>query len=561
MRLMSPRRFGAPLLAAAVSAVLATGAFAQDPLPYGPLPIPNPPPHMVVNDRTVALTAAALAKSADPGTRVQLVHDLGLAEAPAAHDAVAKALKDADELVRAEAVASLHGDSAVNTLIVDTSPVVRRAVAEGTKDPATLAKGYDDADLLVRTAAFNRSLSPETDTALAGKLATLKPPEQAIVCGTLATRKATAAAPSIAALLTSDSLVARVAAIKALGTIGTLQAKQLQAQLSHPHRAVRAAAVAALIALPAADRVPLAVAALNDADYAVRIAAVNILSDAGGAPAVPQIIAQLSLGDPDLRSAGRMALVKIAARDKDAAAALDSASVPLLDSPTATLRADGSFFLGALKSKTALPRHIALLNDADWLVVAQAATSLGQIGDASAAPPLAATAARAAAIGDSGYADWARKAAPDELTARGSAGEQAVLSCVALNYAPVVKAVKPIVLQKTASAPIRVAAVYAIGRLEAPSEAAPTLRTLLGRINDMEETQSVVYEAVKAAANAHATALEPALQTLAKNEFFEVHAVATIALDYLKGTHTPLEPPAGDTPAETMIRDLTPAAK
>lgn len=541
--------------------LLSSAAFAADLIPYGPIALPTGKQEIVVADRTVTLTIDALAHTPDAPTRVHLASDLGLARTDPARAALVKLLQDPDAVVRAQAVRSLGSGSEVSALANDASPQVRREVALVTTDDAVLIKALADADPAVRNAGLGRSISDKTDAALAAALGGLSAADQMIACITLGGRKAIAAAGAIESLLQTPGPLPRVEAINALAAMQKIPLVQLGPLMADAHPAVRQAAVAALSSLPPGERFAPATAALADADIGVRTAAVTVLADVGTAASIGPVLAQLSAGDEDLHAAARAAAVAIVARDSDAAPVLDAAAAALLPSPNAGLRADASFFLGALRSKTQLARHAALLDGADWAVVLQASISLGQIADPSAAAALAAAAKRAAGIGDPNYSTWVNAATFDQATSRNTAGEQAVLSCVVLRYAPVIDAVKPILLKKTAPANIRDAAVWAIGVLQPPETAEPVLRALIGRLHDREESQDVVAEAIKAVGNGHVTPLEPDIAALRDGGEWPTCGWASVVLDYLHGTHTPLTAPSSVLAPSTTIRDLTPAAR
>jgi len=97
---------------------------------------------------------------------------------------------------------------------------------------------------------------------------------------------------------------------------------------------------------------------------------------------LPLLAQQLDDGDEPLRLAAREALVPL----KDSA---DLAG-KLLTDPDPGRREDGSYLLGKIRSDASLQAHLALLKDADWAVVAQAASSLGRIGRPEAREPIGA---------------------------------------------------------------------------------------------------------------------------------------------------------------------------
>ena len=556
-----------PELPKYIASLLILGAAAlsradDQPIPYGPVSIPPAKPTKVIPQRLVSLIATSLAHTTDTGLRVRLTGDLAAVGNEAAKSELLQLLKDSDPLVRAQAVSGLPGSAEGEALHVDPSAVVRRAVVAANPTDAVLLKAYDDADPAVRDTAFGQSSSSQTDARLAALLARQDSSRQAIICRTLAARKAIACAASIQPLLDSAALPAHIAAIHALAALGRLSAEQLRPQLTHAHPTVRQAAAASLTSLTAAERLSPAILLLSDGDLGVRAAAVAVLGEVAAAPAVDELLKQFIPEDPELTAATRAALAAIAERDSYARTAIDSAAAALLVAPTPLLRCDGSFLLGKLKSNTQLSRHLGLLKDADWTVVRQAAMSLGAIADPSAAAPLAESAALAAGINDPTSEQWSLSASASEVVARAEAGEQAILACVKLHYAPVIEAVRPVILKKTASFQIRTAAIWAIGVLDPPQSAAAPLRALIGRSNDIEEIPAVIAEAIKAAGNSKAAALRSSLLPLKEStRNLEYSVAATMALDRIDGTQTPIFAPESPFTPQTAVTDLTPAAR
>lgn len=553
-------KFSRPLLALSCIACLARLATAQttqpaDYLPYGTIVPPEPVRETFIKPRTVQLIDEALRRETDSALRVRLAGDLGLASSTEAAPLLKRLLTDPDPLVRAAAVRSLVATSAaepesLTPLIKDPSPHVRRAVVLAKREPAILA-GITDADASVRAGALSVSVSETTDRAITDQLDKLDPTLQALAVRTLGARGATQSVPAIAKLLQSPSVVTRVAAIEALTTLNAVTPEQVQEQIKHAHPAVRVAAMKAAATLPEArDRAASASAGITDTDLAVRVPAASLLGALGDPASAPVLGNQLASGYEPLHLSARAALVALVKANPDARSAVEAVSGELLSHASPDRRIDGSAVLGQIRSTHALPAHIKLLEDADWQVVHQAAISLGSIGDTSAADPIMQAFARA--VADPAPTD------PAIAAARYLAAEHLVLGAVALRHTPVLEATKKYPLDKRSPGGVRLAAIYAVGVLATPENANASLRALLGRTRDIEESPAAISEAAKALGNARSRAALPALKKLIEPDASEYAYVAHVAIDRINGTNTPFTQPPVRYEAETAIQATDP---
>jgi HEAT repeat protein len=326
-------------------------------------------------------------------------------------------------------------------------------------------------------------------------------------------------------------------------------------------------AATAIAALPSAEeRFALTTRALGDADLAVRTPAATILGPLGRAESLDLLLKQLGAGYEPLRLEARSALVTAAQTNKDLAQPLATKAAAMLDDSQADRRIDASFLLGVLASHEGFEKHLALLNDSDWRVVAQAATSMGAIGDPAAGAPLVGVYRRAAGIDKP--ASPATPATPgaqrseEEAIVRGNAGEQAILSCAKLGHKQILDETKAIYGQKMASSQWRSAALWALGVLGTTEQVTQGARPVLARLRDPEESGGVLIEAIRALGNGRVKAAVPQLKQIRDSrEVFEYALAASRSLDYINGTNTPMEPEVSTTEPETSIRALTPVAR
>jgi HEAT repeat protein len=466
-------------------------------LPYGMNPIQLPPPvrRNDTSPRTVELLAADLAR---PGQTVErrtvLVTDLGSTQLPQALVPLLRAAADTDPQVRtavAMALAELkmpESGETVARLMTDEVPAVRAqavraAGAIGRGD--LVVAGLNDANTAVVAAALTMATSDQT----AGVEARLNADNQAI--RVLALRAIgrigdESAADAVAALL-SGPIPTRIAAIDALAALkATGHAKAVIYLLENEHPTVRRQALAALVDLvPAAQAQARGIAMLNDADESVRTAAAILLAKLPTADAIGPLVKALATDYPPLHEAARAALVAIGQATEPAAAGLLTNADP-------RRREDGSYLLGMLASHAGYDQHLQLLNDAEWLVVKQAAISMGQIGDVAAGSALVQTVKRA--IDQSTLAD-----SPD-MAIRFDAAVEALVAAGKVGYQPAGDVAAAIFPKKTTSSETRAAAIWVVG-VVGVSNPDKVFGLFPGLLNDRFEAADVKAEALKAIGN------------------------------------------------------------
>jgi HEAT repeat protein len=486
-----------PALAAdpapATAASVTTAADLPAVLPYGVSNLPASPVQRVnaTSPRVIDLLGARVADPYVP-YRVQVQSELGVCELPAGAPYVRKGLADPEPLVRAAAARaagrvndpSLAGD--LKKAVADPDPRVRRAaVLSGAAlgDGALIDAGLSDADPSVVMAAVSVAGASQADRLIAA-LPNDPPATQVAVLRALGRIGDARHAAAAAGFLTAG-VPLRAAAVTAIGDmIAAAEAPAALKLLGDPHPTVRRAALAAAARLVSADDLHKdCIKALSDSDLSVRQQAAELLKQSPSADAIAALVANLPSDSPRLHATARDALVAIGSP------IIPTAHTMLTDAD-ARRREDASYLLGHLKSDAGLEAHIALINDPDWGVVKQAATSLGQIGRKEAIPAIAALAQRAA--------EPVEKLPKDHASDVLSAIEQAIVSAAELGDRSVLPVCKSIVPKsKTVSSNVRGAAVYAIGRLDDPSDAA--LRRLLGHpMGDEEESPDVQAECLKA---------------------------------------------------------------
>lgn len=557
--------FAGAWISLCAAAALAQTRPANDellPIRMDSFPIPPAIPKNQTPPRVVQLLGDALGANPHALRRVELVRDLGRCKLAAAVGAVLGAASDPESAVRAEAARSLAliGDGAaaakgLRKLLADPDPGVRReAVRAGAalNDPAVVLAGLNDLDESVVVAACAVATTPEHAEQIATRLPSLARQAKRVAVRALGRLAAAAHSRLVADQLVSTDLPLTVAAIEALGSMkATSESEAVRKLLGHDHPTVRRAAVTATGAMTGADeQIAIARRLLNDADPSVRAAAARLLVAHPSLDQVSPLVAQLFVGHGPLRFAARDALVATASV---AAQPTVDAAVKLLDDPDPRRREDGSFILGQVRSDAALSRHVALLGDAEWGVVAQVAESLGRIGRDAATPQLMKLA------GD-GVAKIRETGSIDAMHAE--AVGNALVACGQLRHQPVVELVKPLISEKTVYPPsVRAPAIWAAGAGSDAGDSDVANRCLsVYRDTSPFEVEEVRFEAVKAIGNMRYTgALDEMRQQAAANPSpnlrWMAHRVAQRLSD--AGTTPPYVPPDAPLIADTSIRDIS----
>jgi hypothetical protein len=347
-----------------------------------------------------------------------------------------------------------------------------------------------------------------------------------------------------------DAVPVKAAALRALAaTKATAHATAVVKLLKDVHPTVRREATLALPdVLGAADAQARAIEMLADPDETVRTSAASALARTPGPATVAPLVKALSDPYTPLHEATRAALV--AAKDASV-----PASVNLLDDADPRRREDGSYVLGLLASHEGHDRHVALLDDADWGVVAQAARSLGPIGDASAGPALARTARRAQAKSTKISAAES-DANPSIATDVTNAAVNSIVSAAQVGHAPIGAVVAPWIPDKNSCAtPIRAAGFWAVGIVGAPDEAAIFGR-VPGMVGDLMEGGDVKIEGLKAIGNRKFAAGKSLLQgSVSIYPFGQMLAIIHWSQDRIDGKVTPFELPPESWTANVSVSD------
>lgn len=523
-------------------------------IPFGAdgLDIPAQPVQIQLSARSITLLGQALQDKTSI-SRVSHAHELALC-GTGGLPYLLEGLSDANPLVRAECARSvgvLHDISAASKVAVlarDADPVVRReavlaAASLGDTDPVMAA--LDDPSELVKQAALAVAATPEHADKIAAMLPHLPDGLRPLALAALGRMRAVHHADLVVSQL-RGSVAVRVAAVEALGKMkATAYGQAVAALLKDPNSTVRRQAMLALVNLvPVASQQSSAISMLSDDDATVRQAAAQVLQGAPTPDAIALLRQQLDNPYRPLHLAARNALAT-------AGPQVIPVAVKMLDEQNPRRREDGSYLLGAYASNAAMDRHIQLLDDPDWGVVAQAAKSLYHL-----APPVDVTGPHLL-----GLVSRAEKYTGLAYQSRTEAEAAAFLLAGRLRYTPIIKPALPTLpVSPTApSAPdeVRTAAIWAIGMTATPSSSAAAKVAAIYR-NEYQSAEAV-FESLKALINLH----DPAGAAIFArwNTDSQVSRdntcrwMAHYGNDLLSHTHTPYIPlPAMKTP-ELSIRD------
>ncbi len=472
------------------------------PLPYGSTVL-EPLNAERINEtttRTVQLLTAELTRSNQPRERrAELISDLARTDLDAAVTSIVAAASDDDAVVRAAVGLGLAklkrpaGADAVVKLATDTDPNVRAAAvtaagAIGRGDLVTA--GLNDADPIVVTAALAVATADQAP-AITARLVSQDDGVRLLAIETIGRIGLASAGADVAKQLTTD-VATQITALDALGKIkATAQGPAVVERLKHAHPSIRRAAIGALVGvLPASDAQSQSIAMLADGDESVRTAAALSLAKVPGPAAIEPLVKQLADGYKPLHIAAREALIAIGQP-------VIPAAVRLLDDPSPRRREDGSYVLGTLASHEGYARHVALLKDTDWAVVAQVAKSLGPIGDPTAGDPLTQTVVRATTASPPAASDPSGTLLID----RARAATNAIVSAGQLGHVPVGEVAAKLIPQRlTISSDVRAASVWVIGIVGCPDQDR-VFGSFPGIIANLEESGDVKVEAVKAVGN------------------------------------------------------------
>ena len=462
-------------------------------LDFGTSSLTIPPAQRVrvVSPRTIEMVGSAMLHERGEW-RLRLVRDLGASQSPEGLPFLRQVLQDSDSMVRAQAAraAGQIADPVVlpqlQPLLKDPDAVVRAAAvlaAARMGDEQAVSSGLGDADAEVLTAAITQATTAEHAAIISDRLERLP---SSLKASALRRLGAIGSMDEIAAVTAhlSGGVSERIAAVEALARLNANQQMHHIAQaLADSHPTVRRAAMRALARLcPPPQLQEYALQMLSDSDPTVRQAAAEVLSNHPVAGAISLLREQLDTSYPPLRSAARDALVA-------AGEASIEAAVQLLDSNHPERRIDGSLVLGRLRSSAAMQRHIELLRDGDWQVVAQAAQSLGTIGDRKAADSIGTLVQQIPSLIDSIELEQRAQLA--------AAATEAVIAAAKLRHQPSLQVMVQLIPQRTDWSQLRAACAWGFGILGDSSDTT-TCQALLSIPSDFLELQPPKLEAIKA---------------------------------------------------------------
>jgi HEAT repeat protein len=526
------------------------------PMPFGTdfLGPVESPEVTTTSPRTVDLLAAELTQAGvTRERRARVAMDLGVTDLETAVGPLVQASGDAEPIVRSAVAAALGnlkrpgGVDAIVKLASDSDTGVRTsavvaAAALGRGDLVTA--GLNDADASVVSAA----LSVATTDQASAITARLNAPDKSTrlqAVNTVARLGLASASDEVAKQLSSDDVAAQVAAIEALTALkASGHGDAVVGLLKHEHPTVRRAATLALpVLLSPADAQSRSIAMLADTDETVSMAAAQSLAKVPGPAAVDPLVRKLSDPYHPLRTASRAALVAIGQP------AVPSA-VRLLDDADPNRRIDGSYLLGMLASREGFDRHLKLLEDPNWAVVAQAAESLGRIGDPAAGDALVALVKRGAETGKA-------NALKPETDAIWDATTNALLGAAQLGHKPIGPVAAQLIPERlTLASEVRAAAIWVVGVVGVPN-----LDGVVGRfpgyIGSIEETPDVKIEAVKAVGNLKYS--KGLAWFKGSNPVLEEPVMLAIihwSKDRIAGQETPFELQPFPQPPDVGIRDI-----
>jgi HEAT repeat protein len=503
--------------------------------------------------------------------RVQYIADIGQVAQAAGSPYLVDAMKDDAPPVRAEAAraASMVNDPSllpyVEKLIGDTDANVRREAVlaagklarEQKQASAAIDSGLRDQQPQVIAAALQAAWTTDDAERIAKSLPRASPELQAEAAVALARLRATTQASAVLPMLNGD-VPARVAAVRAFGDIGKPgDFAAVQKMLGDPHPTVRREAIIATGKLDGQiKRKPTAVQMLRDADPTVREAAARVLTPIATSEALAAIAAQLDIDYAPLHEAARQAMIR---PDNDAIrTATISLAAEMLAHANPRRREDASFVLGRLRSDAAIDRHVALLTwdptavaKSDWVLIAQAAESIGLIGDTRSIERLMAIV----------------KSAPDALHSlqrpqrdhMTHAMANALVATARLRHrAAIPEAVRILQLNPDdCPTEIRGAAAFAIGVLSEPGAAPPGDVNFFAIYDSAFEGRAAKIESIKALGNMrYAASAERLKQISLADGTADLRWIAHWAYERAANARVPYTPPTERHETPVTISDL-----
>jgi len=532
------------------------------------------PPPLVANGhtpRTAQLLGEAYRRK-EPlvWKRVQYVADLGRVALPAATPYLIDAMKDAAPQVRAEAArsAATVGDDALlaglSQLQRDSDTDVRReatlalmSIARAHKRPMDIAPALADKQPRVIAAALQVAWAQEHATQIAAALPGLPNELKARAAQALGRIKSAETAAALLPLLRGD-VRDRVAAVRAYGEVAKPgQHEAIVSILQDVHPTVRREAIASIGKIaPRATRDPLAIRMLADADPTVREAAARVLTPMPSTEALAAILPQLDVDYAPLHAATRAALAHPA--NETVRQATIAAAAQMLAHANPLRREDASYVLGRLRSDAAFDTHLALLTwdaaapaKSAWIVIAQAAQSLGMIGDRRAIEPLMVIVKAAPAV----LANVQRPQR-DHMT---RAMSNALVATARLRHRPAMEEAVRILQMNPDDCPadIRAAAAFAIGVLSEPGAEPPADINFFTIYSSPYEGHATKIEAIKALGNMRHAASADRLKELSQTDgTLDLRWLAHWSYERCANTHAAYTPYTDRREPPVSISDL-----
>jgi HEAT repeat protein len=521
--------------------------------PFGTngLAIPQPPVQVDIPRRSFVLLTAAYEREAGPA-RVAYAQELGRCGQQSSEYLI-EGLNDPDAEVRSECLRSLGviRDSGaileVRSRLADSDAAVRREAvltAAELDDQIAITAALKDPSDFVKAAAIAQSTTPEQSDQIAESLPKLSPHLQVFGLNALGRMRSLRHVDVVISFLRGGPAT-RASAVHALGQMNTGEYFGLiSAMMKDPFPTVRREAMLALANYaPGSQAQSLAISMLNDPDPTVREAAAIVLGIVPTNHAIEPLRLQLSDSYQPLHDAAREALAEVGSDITPIAAVMLADSNP-------RRREDGSFLIGACDSKISLNRHIALLDDPDWGVVAQAAKSLFRIG-----PPADITGPHLLGVIARGPDQWPAATAPGLVDAQASV----FLLAGKLRYTPMLEAERRVIpcSQNNPGAPdkLRTAAIWAIGVTASSGSRAAT--DVFNACKNPSQSNVAVFESLKALANMRNAGALPLFknwdETAGDNDCgWMAHA----GYDLLTGTVTPFKLRTIIKKVELSINDL-----
>lgn len=550
------------LVLGCASPALAQGVMGSDGrMDYGVAGIDFPPATQVnaTLPRTVDLLGQAIAQEKQFWfRRAQWVAELGRCKMAQVAPYLRQAMADPAAQVRAQAAMAAAESGLeelladIEKLMADPDALVRReavlaadALSQSrTNDLSVVLKGLEDSDQRVVAAGVSSARTAGEIKALAAKIPSLPEELQVVAMQSLGRAKVVDQAGLVAGFL-DKSVPLRTAAIRSLAAMkATDRLSAVAARLADEHPTVRRAAVEAMADLaPLDEQHRQGMKMLADGDPSVRTAAAGLLNPLPHNEAA-EALSKL-LDDPyrPLHAAIRAALAHPST--DQVKQKVISLSAQLLENANMRRREDGSYVLGQLRSNAAIDKHVAFLNvlnddpqKVDWLLVTQAAESLGLIGDQKAAASLVAIAAKAPRGIVINFSEPIVGSPYDAMGA-------AFVAAGRLRYPAAMEDAKRMVLGSPREIPaqIRAAAIWYVGVIS-PEHADENAALVMRIYGGMEESLDSQLEALKAAGNIKAKSLEGQIKEISANVGeVRLRWMAHWSYERISGQRTPYEPP------------------